>query len=51
MSSDPFPKVVENADGDRLTVTSLAEQDAATRKGYYRRIARIREYREQQTEN
>lgn len=48
MSSDPFPKAVENAAGDRLTVTTLAEQDAAARRGYFRKIARDREYREAQ---
>lgn len=48
MSSDPLPKVVENAAGDRLTVTTLQEQDEAARRGYFRRIARDREYRERQ---
>lgn len=48
MGSDPFPKIVENAAGDRLMVNTLHEQDAATKRGYFRSIARNREFAEQQ---
>lgn len=50
MGSDPFPKVVENRDGARLTVQDIREQDAAATKGYFRAIARNREFREAQAE-
>ena len=50
MGSDPFPKVVENRDGARLTVQDIREQDAAATKGYFRALARNREFREAQAE-
>ena len=46
MSGDPFPKVVENRAGERLTVQNAREQDAATAKGYFRSIALKREFAE-----
>ncbi len=48
MGSEPFPKFVENRDGDRILVQSVQEQDAATKKGYLRSTARKRELAEKQ---
>ncbi len=48
MTSEPYPKWVENKDGERVLVNSGKEQDEWTKKGYLRSIARNREYRESQ---
>ena len=46
MGSEPFPKQVSHRDGRTLTVHTLAEQDAATRKGFLRSLARKQAYEE-----
>lgn len=43
MGSEPFPKVVMNDKGETKTVKTLHEQDAATKQGYFRALARIAE--------
>lgn len=44
LTTEPYPKWVENKSGDRMLVHDGPEQDEWTKKGYLRRIARDREY-------
>lgn len=45
---EPFPKVLENRAGERVTVHDFREQEAMTAQGYLRSLARNREYAEAQ---
>lgn len=45
---EPFPKVLENRAGERVTVHDFREQEAKTAEGYLRSLARNREYAEAQ---
>lgn len=38
---EPFPKVVMNRVGERRTVQTFAEQDAAAKDGFLRSYARV----------
>lgn len=44
--SDPFPKLMVNRAGERLTVFDFAGQDTATREGYSRKLGRDLERQE-----
>lgn len=45
---EPFPKLLVNRDGDRRIVADFAEQDAATRNGYFRSLGRVAERMDQE---
>lgn len=40
---EPFPKLLVNRAGERMTVSTYEEQDEATRKGFLRSLGRVAE--------